>query len=83
MTPNPYSEDHLVEQPALALLAELGWQTACGSEEAFAPDVGSQMGAMPCGDLCQKPRTVRSGSLPLRTERPFTTPFLIGASSGP
>jgi hypothetical protein len=30
MTPNPYSENHLVEQPALALLAELGWQTACG-----------------------------------------------------
>ena len=30
MTPNPHNEDHLVEQPALALLAELGWQTACG-----------------------------------------------------
>ena len=41
MTPNPYSEDHLVEQPALALLAELGWQTACGSEETFAPQGGS------------------------------------------
>lgn len=41
MTPNPYSEDHLVEQPALALLAELGWQTACGLEETFAPDGGS------------------------------------------
>jgi len=41
MTPNPYSEDHLVEQPALALLAELGWQTACGSEETFAPEGGS------------------------------------------
>jgi hypothetical protein len=26
MTPNPYNEDRLVEQPALALLAELGWQ---------------------------------------------------------
>jgi type I restriction enzyme R subunit len=38
MTPNPYSEDHLVEQPALALLAELGWATACGLEETFAPD---------------------------------------------
>ena len=23
MTPNPYNEDHLVEQPALALLASL------------------------------------------------------------
>jgi hypothetical protein len=38
MTPKPYSEDHLVEQPALALLEELGWQTACGLEETFAPE---------------------------------------------
>ena len=41
MTPNPYNEDHLVEQPALALFTELGWQTACGSEETFAPEGGS------------------------------------------
>jgi type I restriction enzyme R subunit len=40
MTPNPYSEDLLVEKPALALLAELGWQTACGLEETFAPEGG-------------------------------------------
>jgi type I restriction enzyme R subunit len=41
MTPNPYNEDLLVEQPALALLAELGWQIACGLEETFAPEGGS------------------------------------------
>jgi type I restriction enzyme R subunit len=41
MTPNPYNEDHLVEQPALALLAELGWATACGLEETFVPEGGS------------------------------------------
>jgi type I restriction enzyme R subunit len=41
MTPNPFSEDHLVEQPALALLAELGWQIAYGLEETFAPEGGS------------------------------------------
>jgi type I restriction enzyme R subunit len=41
MTPNPYNEDHLVEQPALALLSELGWSTACGLEETFAPEGGS------------------------------------------
>lgn len=41
MTPNPYNEDHLVEQPALVLLAELGWQTACGLEETFTPEGGS------------------------------------------
>ena len=41
MTPNPYSEVHLVEQPAMALLAELGWQIACGLEEPIAPEGGS------------------------------------------
>jgi type I site-specific restriction-modification system R (restriction) subunit len=41
MTPNPYSEDHLVEQPALALLAQLGWQIASGLEETIAPEGGS------------------------------------------
>ena len=30
-----------MEQPALALLAELSWQTACGLEETFAPEGGS------------------------------------------
>ena len=30
MTTHPYSEDHLVEQPAIQLLAALGWQAlAC------------------------------------------------------
>jgi type I restriction enzyme, R subunit len=32
-----YSEDQLVEQPAIALLAELGWQTLSALEEAFGP----------------------------------------------
>ncbi len=41
MTPNPFSEDHLVEQPALELLAELEWQTASGLEETFAEGGGS------------------------------------------
>jgi type I restriction enzyme R subunit len=41
MTPIPYSEDHLVEQPALALLDDLGWDIACGLEETIAPEGGS------------------------------------------
>jgi len=32
-----YSEDQLVEQPAIALLAELGWQTVSTIEEVFGP----------------------------------------------
>jgi type I restriction enzyme R subunit len=30
-----YTEDHLVEQPAIELFAELGWQTTSASEENF------------------------------------------------
>ena len=41
MTPNPYSEELLVEQPAMELLAELGWATASGLEETFAEGGGS------------------------------------------
>ena len=32
-----YTEDKLVEQPAVALFAELGWQTANCFYEAFGP----------------------------------------------
>ena len=32
-----YSEDQLVEQPAITLLAELGWQTVSAMEEVFGP----------------------------------------------
>ena len=32
---NNFSEDSLVEQPAIALFAELGWDTANCSEETF------------------------------------------------
>ena len=35
MTPHPYTEDQLVEQPAIGLFAALGWQTASASEEIF------------------------------------------------
>lgn len=37
MTPHPYTEDQLVEQPAIGLFAALGWQTICALEETFGP----------------------------------------------
>lgn len=37
MTPRPYTEDQLVEQPAIGLFAELGWQTVSVMEESFGP----------------------------------------------
>lgn len=32
-----YTEDSLVEQPAIGLFAELGWETTSASEETFGP----------------------------------------------
>jgi type I restriction enzyme R subunit len=37
MTVHAYTEDQLVEQPAVGLFAELGWQTVSASEEIFGP----------------------------------------------
>ena len=33
--PHPYTEDQLVEQPALGLFGELGWTTVSALEEVF------------------------------------------------
>ena len=35
MSPHAYTEDQLVEQPAIGLFAELGWQTVSALEETF------------------------------------------------
>ena len=35
MTPHAWTEDQLVEQPAIGLFAALGWQTLSALEEAF------------------------------------------------
>jgi type I restriction enzyme, R subunit len=35
--PHAYTEDQLVEQPAIGLFAELGWTTVSASEETFGP----------------------------------------------
>ena len=35
MSPKTYSEDQLVEQPAIGLFADLGWQTVSAMEEVF------------------------------------------------
>ena len=37
MTAHAYTEDQLVEQPAIGLSAELGWQTVSAMEEVFGP----------------------------------------------
>jgi type I restriction enzyme R subunit len=35
--PHAYTEDQLVEQPAIGLFAELGWATVSALEETFGP----------------------------------------------
>ena len=35
--PHPYTEDQLVEQPAIQLFSKLGWKTAYALEEVFGP----------------------------------------------
>jgi type I restriction enzyme, R subunit len=35
MSPEGYTEDHLVEQPAIQLFAELQWTTVSALEEVF------------------------------------------------
>ncbi|MFN6138413.1 MAG: type I restriction endonuclease subunit R [Planctomycetota bacterium] len=37
MSPHTYTEDQLVEQPAIGIFASLGWQTTSAMEETFGP----------------------------------------------
>ncbi len=48
MTTHAYTEDQLVEQPAIALFAELGWQTVSAMEETFGP--GGTLGRETSGE---------------------------------
>lgn len=42
MTAHAYSEDQLVEQPAIGLLAEIGWQTLSAQDERFGANKSSR-----------------------------------------
>src|SRR6266550_8318098 len=52
--PHAYTEDQLVEQPAIGLFAALGWQTASASEETFG--AGGTLGRDTKGDVALVPR---------------------------
>lgn len=49
-----YSEDQLVEQPAIALLAELGWETVSAFEEVLGPQ--GTLGRETKGEVVLVPR---------------------------
>jgi type I restriction enzyme R subunit len=52
--PAAYSEDRIVEQPAKALFAELGWQTASAMEEKFG--AGGTLGRATSSEVVLAPR---------------------------
>jgi type I restriction enzyme R subunit len=49
MSPHAYTEDQLVEQPAIGLFATLGWQTVSAMEETFG--VGGTLGRETKGEV--------------------------------
>ncbi len=49
MTPHAYTEDQLVEQPAIGLFADLGWQTVSAMEETLGP--GGTLGRETKGEV--------------------------------
>src|SRR5271154_2221517 len=49
-----YTEDQLVEQPAIGLFAELGWQTVSAMEETFG--ASGTLGRETSGELVLVPR---------------------------
>ncbi len=51
---NSYTEDSLVEQPAIRLFAELGWQTASALDEILG--VGGTLGRETKGETVLVPR---------------------------
>jgi type I restriction enzyme R subunit len=49
MSPHPYTEDQLVEQPAIALFEEMGWASVHALEEVFGP--GGTLGRETRGEV--------------------------------
>lgn len=54
MSPHAWTEDQLVEQPAIGLFATLGWQTAVALEETFGP--GGSLGRETKAEVVLVPR---------------------------
>jgi type I restriction enzyme R subunit len=59
--PHPYTEDQLVEQPAIGPFAELGWETVCAMEETFGCAESSPPAPLPCCAPSPLPSPQRRG----------------------
>ena len=53
MSPHAYTEDQLVEQPAIALFGEMGWKTVRADEESFGPMGRSHSLQLPLEGGCE------------------------------
>ena len=53
MSPHAYSEDQLVEQPAITLFGEMGWKTVRADEESFGPMGRSHSLQLPLEGGCE------------------------------
>ena len=58
MTAHAYTEDQLVERPAIRLFTELGWQTVSAMEEVFGQS--GTLGRETSGDVVLVPRLCAS-----------------------
>jgi type I restriction enzyme R subunit len=68
VTSHAYTEDQLVEQPAIGLFAELGWQTMSAMEETFG--AGGTLGRETSGEVVLAPR-LRAGLEKLNPKFPL------------
>ena len=73
MSPHAYTEDQLVEQPAIGLFAALGWQTVSAMQETFGP--GGTLGRETSGDvvLVERLRLVLTKLNPVLPTEAITT----------
>jgi type I restriction enzyme R subunit len=67
MSPHAYTEDQLVEQPAIGLFATLGWHTVSAMEETFGP--GGTLGRETKGEVVLVDR-LRAALVALNTGLP-------------
>jgi len=81
MSAHAYNEDQLIEQPAIGLFADLGWQTVAAWEEPFGP--GGTLGRETKGEFVLLEATPESRRAPVvpgaqrrpRSRNPFAAQY--------
>ena len=76
VTAHAYTEDQLVEQPAIGLFTELGWQTVSAMEEKFGE--GGTLGRETSGEVVLASRL----RIALEKLNPKLPPEAIASAAG-